>query len=245
MNYPRLSIIIATYNSGKTINTALRSVMEQDYQDWECIIVDGASKDDTIEIVKEYETKDSRFRHISEPDRGIYDAFNKGWRLARGEWIHYLGSDDSLTKEGMAQVAKELDENYAVVTGDVYIHKIDNTIKPQLCEGFRGCHQGVLMQRKVFDIVGGFDEKYKIMADYELLLRVANSGFSVKNVRSFLAFFTMGGESQRIKTQWQKMWERYHINKKYHTVSFPLYNSLYVFGRSLFSSLYRMLKKAI
>ena len=89
-----VSIIIATYNSEKTLRRALDSVLNQTYQDWECIVVDGASKDNTIEIVKEYVSKDTRFRYVSEPDHGIYDAFNKGWKMAKGEWVMYLGSDD-------------------------------------------------------------------------------------------------------------------------------------------------------
>ncbi len=69
---------------------ALDSVLNQSYQDWECIVVDGASKDNTIGIVKEYVSKDARFRYISEPDHGIYDAFNKGWKMAKGQWVMYL-----------------------------------------------------------------------------------------------------------------------------------------------------------
>lgn len=72
-----VSIVIATYNSKKTLRRALDSVKNQSYQDWECVIVDGASKDGTVEIIKEYKNKDFRFRYISEPDNGIYDAFNK------------------------------------------------------------------------------------------------------------------------------------------------------------------------
>ena len=128
---PKISIIIATYNSGRTLRAALESVHGQTFQNWECIIVDGASKDDTIDIVKEYCAKDSRFRYISEPDHGIYDAFNKGWRMAKGEWVHYLGSDDTLTPNGMSVVAAELDDTYAIVTGNVYLHRVDGTVKEQ------------------------------------------------------------------------------------------------------------------
>lgn len=102
-----VSIIIATYNSEKTLRRALDSVLNQSYQDWECIVVDGASKDNTIGIVKEYVKKDSRFRYISEPDHGIYDAFNKGWKMAKGEWVMYLGSDDRLTTNGFSEVFKD------------------------------------------------------------------------------------------------------------------------------------------
>ena len=92
----KLSIIVASYNSGKTIQKALESILMQTFQEWECIIVDGVSMDNTLEIIKQYVLKDNRFRYVSEPDNGIYDAFNKGWMMAKGEWIHYLGSDDYL-----------------------------------------------------------------------------------------------------------------------------------------------------
>lgn len=115
-----ISIIIATYNSGKTLRRALDSVLNQSYQDWECIVVDGASKDNTIDIVKEFVNKDSRFRYISEPDHGIYDAFNKGWKMANGEWMMYLGSDDEYTKDGIKALMENSD-GADVVYGDTYI----------------------------------------------------------------------------------------------------------------------------
>lgn len=82
---PLVTVIIATYNASATLQKALNSVLNQSFQDWECIIIDGASKDNTIDIVKQYCKKDIRFRYISEPNNGIYDAFNKGWKMARGE----------------------------------------------------------------------------------------------------------------------------------------------------------------
>ena len=72
-----ISIIIATFNSSRTLAKALESVLEQNFNDWECIIVDGKSTDSTLDIIKEFELKDSRFSHVSEKDNGIYDAFNK------------------------------------------------------------------------------------------------------------------------------------------------------------------------
>ena len=120
-----VSIIIATYNSGKTLRRALDSVLNQSYQDWECIVVDGASKDNTIEIVKEYVSKDSRFRYMSEPDHGIYDAFNKGWKMAKGEWVMYLGSDDEYTKEGIKALMDNSD-GADVVYGDTYFRELNN-----------------------------------------------------------------------------------------------------------------------
>ena len=74
---PTVSIIIATFNAEKTLKIALNSVLNQTFQDWECVIIDGMSKDGTMRIVKEYASKDARFRYISEADKGIFDAFNK------------------------------------------------------------------------------------------------------------------------------------------------------------------------
>lgn len=236
---PKVSIIIATYNSGKTVRAALESVHSQSFQDWECIVVDGASKDDTMEIVKEYCERDSRFRYISEKDHGIYDAFNKGWKIAKGEWVHYLGSDDTLTADGMERVAAELDEQYSIVTGDVYLHRSDGTVKEQQYHGFFGCHQGVLMQRKVIESMSGFDEQYKIMADYDLMVRNYKAGNKVKNVRSIMANFNVGGESQKLSSQWEKMKERYRINKRHEMKKFPFISSFSVFVRHSLINMYR------
>ena len=103
---PLISIIIATYNAEETLHDALESVLNQSFQDWECLVVDGASKDNTVKIIEEFCKHDKRFRFISEPDKGIYDAFNKGWRMAKGEWIYYLGADDLLLKDALEYFEK-------------------------------------------------------------------------------------------------------------------------------------------
>ena len=181
-----VSIIIATFNSGKTLRSALDSILSQKYREWECIVVDGASNDDTIEIVKEYCVIDSRFRYISEKDHGIYDAFNKGWRMAKGEWIHYLGDDDRLTSNGIECLMSvpELD-NYEIVSGHCYIEKIDGSVKANRSHGFYGCHQGKLTRRSTLEHFGGFDERYKILADKDLMLRMENAGVKIVNVDAF------------------------------------------------------------
>ena len=97
-----VTIIIAAYNAETTIERALKSVKSQNFENWECLIIDGASKDKTIEIVQTIIKSDSRFQLFSEPDKGVYDAFNKGWRLAHGDWIYYLGCDDELLPNGIS-----------------------------------------------------------------------------------------------------------------------------------------------
>lgn len=239
----QISIIIPTFNSSRTVRAALESVYVQTFQDWECVVVDGASKDDTLDIVKEYCEKDNRFRYISEKDHGIYDAFNKGWKLAKSPWVHYLGSDDTLTKEGMSLLVPELDVEYAIVTGDVNLIRVDGTTRVLQSEGFTGCHQGVLMQRNVIEKLGGFDENYRILADYDLIVRTSKAGYKAKNVRAVIANFSVGGESQKLSTQWKKMLEGYEINKKNKVKRFPFLYSLYTWALRSCIIIYRTILK--
>ena len=95
-----ISVIICTFNSGEITRRAIESVLNCNYENLECIVVDGASNDGTVDIIKSY-VGNHKFRYISEPDSGIYNAMNKGWRMAKGEWIHYLGADDELLPDGI------------------------------------------------------------------------------------------------------------------------------------------------
>lgn len=220
MSNPKVSIIIATYNSERTIYSALKSVAEQDFQDWECIVVDGASKDRTVEIVKEFEAVDSRFRHISEPDKGIYDAFNKGWKMAQGEWVHYLGSDDRVTNDGM-QLLIEHCEGVDLLGGSVYLVRENEPEKIQLTNGADGCHQAFLTRRSVLSELNGFDENYRILADKDFLVRLKLSGYVIRNFNIPVAYYNTSGFSQNISNQNLSIREKYRIYKKYKYVKHP------------------------
>lgn len=179
MSNPKISIIVATFNSEKTLRIALDSVKNQSFQDWECIVVDGVSKDNTVQIVKEYEAIDTRFRHISEPDKGIYDAFNKGWKLAKGEWVYYLGSDDQVTENGLADLIAVATPEASVVYGDMYAVFEDGSeryIKAHPSEVMRrhmvASHQGMITRRSLIKAENGFNTKYKVKADLDLTQRI-------------------------------------------------------------------------
>lgn len=123
----KISIITATYNSGKTVGDTLKSVLAQTYHDYELLVVDGASKDNTLEVVKKMEPLfEGRMRYISEPDKGIYDAMNKGIRMATGDVIGILNSDDFYTSDdALACIAWTLEnEKVDAVYGD--IHYVDD-----------------------------------------------------------------------------------------------------------------------
>ena len=244
MDNPIVSIIIATYNSGKTIRCALDSVKSQSYQDWECVVVDGASKDDTMDIVREYADNDSRFRYVSEPDHGIYDAFNKGWKMAAGEWVHYLGSDDRLTKDGLEQLLSTPNlDDYEIVSGNCYIEKIDGTIKENISKGFGGCHQGKLTRKTALERFGGFDERFSIMADADLMIRMEQAGVKILNVSAFVAYFVMTGASQSISGLEKRAKEWYGIYKNNH-YSKPLYRACRYYVKTFAAISYRELRKS-
>lgn len=233
-----ISIIIATYNSEKTLRRALDSVLNQSYQDWECIVVDGASKDNTIGIVKEYVKNDSRFRYISEPDKGVYDAFNKGWKMAKGQWIHYLGDDDVLTKNGIDDLMKHEDSSIDVLSGHCYVKKINGEIKPSYTHGMKGCHQGKLMRRSILERFGGFDTSYGILADADLIFRLIDGHVTVRVVDEFIAVFSMGGMSQNFHGILKRFCERIRLyihNKRINRIPYAFFFVI----KDFFSIIYR------
>ena len=223
---PKVTIVIASYNSENTIRAALQSVKDQTYCDWECLVVDGASRDNTIKIVKQFSEGDTRFRYISEVDNGIYDAFNKGWKNANGKWIYYLGSDDLIEKEGLRLLMKEEEDFYAILNGYTRMVRLDGTeriVKPKLPKF--GIHQGMVMRKDVMEVMGGFDEKYKIQADYDLMVRIINADYKMKVIDAIVGNFIIGGTSQSLKSQWNYFLERYDIDKKYKLIEYPLFEA--------------------
>lgn len=229
---PHLSIVVATYNSGKTLRSALESVFTQTFQNWECIIVDGASSDDTLEIAKEYVARDQRFRYISESDNGIYDAFNKGWKMAGGEWIHYLGSDDRLVQDGFQKLFSQ-DIDADMIGGGVYLVRNGERDKLQYTQSADGCHQGFIVKKEVIDKLGGFDESYKIAADKDLLVRIATQGYRVINYKIPIAYFYIGGVSQKFSSLTLVNIERYKIYKRNYYKQFPLVKCICLYFCSL------------
>ena len=118
MNKPYFSIITACYNSAKTIERTIKSVLDQSYDSWEYIIVDGKSTDNTLEIVNAYAKKENRIRVISEPDHGIYDAMNKGIGMAQGILIGMVNSDDYYEKDALQNIQEAYKgTDYEIVYG--------------------------------------------------------------------------------------------------------------------------------
>lgn len=218
----KVSIIIATYNSGKTLLRALNSVLKQTSINFECIVVDGLSTDNTVDIIKQISDKDDRFKYISEKDNGIYDAFNKGWRLAKGEWIYYLGSDDWLEEDGLYKLINSGKEGYAILSGSTNLIRSDNTVRC-LKAGYPnlGCHQGMVMKKELIQSLNGFNEEFKIIADYDLIIRALNQNYKMQLIDVTVANFVIGGTSQSLKNSYVYFKERYKINKQFKSIKHP------------------------
>jgi glycosyltransferase involved in cell wall biosynthesis len=179
----RITLITVSYNSCKTISDTIGSVLRQSYPNIEYIIVDGASTDGTIDIIRSFGDKVSKFK--SERDTGIYDALNKGISLATGEIIGILNSDDFFYDNNVIQkVAEAFSEGEIdAIYGDVlfvdrnditkvtrqYSSKYFNPAKFRY--GFMPAHPSFYCKRKLFERFGYYKTDYKIGADFELLLR--------------------------------------------------------------------------
>jgi len=181
----KISIVTAAWNSGATLRDTIESVLHQTYQDIEYIVVDGSSKDNTVDIIQEYEPLfNGRMKWISEPDRGIYNAMNKGIKMATGDVVGILNSDDFFTDENVvSQISKGIDGVDAVY-GDIHFVNPNNlkkciryyssrSFKPwQMRLGFIPAHPSFYCRKKLFDKFGYYDDSFKICADFELLLRL-------------------------------------------------------------------------
>lgn len=205
----KISIITSTFNSAATIKDTLESVLSQSHQDFEHIIVDGASKDNTIEIIKEYEPRyKGRLKYISEPDNGIYDAMNKGLKMVTGDVVGILNSDDFYSSSlVLACINHEL-QNVDAVYADIHFVNPEDITKnvryyssrsfhpSKMKMGFMPAHPSFYCKKEVYDNVGPFDTSFKVAADFEWLLRaIYIAGIKTKYLP--LDFVTMrtGGAS--------------------------------------------------
>ena len=203
-----ISIITATYNSASTIRDTTDSVIAQDYPNIEHIIVDGASTDNTLQLVKSYGAKIAKV--ISEADKGIYDAMNKGIKAATGDIIGILNSDDFFTSDDVLSTIAETFKNNRIdaLYGDVHFVNPDNlrrsvryyssaVFKPSLFRfGFMPAHPSFYMRRSCYEKYGLYSLDYKIASDYDLLIRYLHKEkISYKYLKKDFVTMRTGGVS--------------------------------------------------
>jgi len=200
-----LSVITISFNSGNTIEKTVQSVLNQDYQHIEYIIVDGGSTDNTLEIIKRYEKKFLEkgfiFKYISEPDKGISDAFNKGTALATGDLVGIINSDDWLEQDALKVIAKNYHSNYSLYCGDLQLWEKGKLIAQRrsrpnmLWLGMYVMHPTVFVKREVYNDYQ-FDLNHKIAMDFDFLTRVSKyKKYRIKYLPYIISNMELGGAS--------------------------------------------------
>lgn len=202
---PLFSIITASFNSEKTIKRTLESVLNQSFSNFQYIIIDGKSTDNTVEIIKTFEKlfkeKEINFSWISEKDLGIYDAFNKGIFKAKGDWISFLGSDDYYLANALelyATSAKKLEAQVDLLYSNVKVEGVKiingNWSWRKFKKKMNIAHVGAFHSEKYFKKFGLYNTDYKIAGDYELLLR-AKKHLKTHKIEEITAIMSADGIS--------------------------------------------------
>ena len=212
-----ISIITATFNSAKTLKDTIQSVLRQTNKDFEYLIIDGGSTDETIDIVKSYESEFSgRLKWVSEKDQGIYDAMNKGIKMASGDVVGILNSDDYFTSDDILQTVDNAFKSHEIdaIYGDIHFIRDGN---PQKCVryyssrmfrpfwlrfGFMPAHPSFYCKREVFEKAGLYSLDYKIGADYEMMVRLFKKYRIMSQYinQDFVTMRTGGASNNNVRT---------------------------------------------
>jgi glycosyltransferase len=209
----KISVITAAHNRVGTIGEAVMSVQQQTYSDVEHVVIDGASSDGTVALLKSLAAEmDDAMIFVSEQDKGIYDALNKGFILSTGDIIGLMHSDDFYTDEHvLAEVMAAFnDPAIDAVYGDLeYVDKIDTSrvvrhwcsgqyIPDRLAWGWMPPHPALFLRRQVIEQWGGYDTSFRIAADYDAILRYfGKGGLRASYIPRVLVKMRVGGESNR------------------------------------------------
>ncbi len=252
---PLVSIIIATFNAEKTLGKTINSILHQSYDNYEILIVDGNSSDNTKGVILSYKERIAVF--VSEPDSGIYDAWNKGLNKASGDWICFLGSGDVLLPNALAHYVNYIES--ALPSLDYVSSKIEVVDElgkilitlgskwewPKFLKYMNTPHVGSFHSKQLFDRYGQFDTSYKVAGDYEFLMRPRNTlqaGFlneiTVKMLFGGISFTSPLTviEGFRLKTKTGKMpvWKA-RIDYCYALIKAKIRS--YLYGRNIFITL--------
>jgi glycosyltransferase involved in cell wall biosynthesis len=204
-NMLKVSVITITYNSSRTVRDTIQSIINQDYQNIEYIVVDGGSKDGTIDILKEYQNVITKW--VSERDNGISDAFNKGIKLATGDIVLLLNSDDWLETNVIGKVVEmfETDPDTDIVHGDIRIVEklgLEKYIEKPFLNVYENKYLGmpvrfpsVFTKAEVYRKHGLFLETYAIAMDYDIILRFINQGIKLRYLNQVITNMRDGGVS--------------------------------------------------
>ena len=234
---PLFSIITVTFNAAKEVESTLRSVKSQSFTDFEYLVADGASKDNTVEIIKSYDVPGTKI--VSEPDGGLYDAMNKSIRRAKGEYLIFLNAGDSFYDENTLKIIAETAKKYNadIVYGQTelvngkgkkigmrHLTAPEKLTFKSFRKGMLVCHQAFVARRS---IMGEYDLKYRFSADYEWCLRCLKASKGNAYTGTTVIKFLSGGTTA--KNRKKSLKERYCIMCEYYgSVSTFFYHLAFV-----------------
>lgn len=238
---PLISVITITFNAAETLPATLSSVASQSFKDFEHLIIDGASTDDTLSIARREGV--AGLRLISEPDNGLYDAMNKGLRYANGEYVVFLNAGDAFhSKDTLAQYAKAAAAKADIIYGDtVIVDSERNVIGPRhlsapdvlhfksFSKGMLICHQAFMVRRK---IAPQYDLSYRFSADYDWTIRCIKNTTPSRcvNLKQVTIDYLSDGMTDKNKIASLK--ERFHIMTHYYGLIPTLSNHVAFIGRA-------------
>ncbi|WP_285060364.1 glycosyltransferase family 2 protein [Pedobacter ginsengisoli] len=233
---PKLSVITIVYNNVKDIERTMLSVLNQTYRNIEYIIIDGGSKDGTVEVIGKYRPRLARF--LSEPDNGIYDAMNKGLTLATGDYVLFMNSGDEIyapeTVTEVFESAAAADIYYGET--EMYNEQWESLGQRRHCApeifnwksfryGMSISHQAIYVKRS---LAQPFDLRYKYSSDIDWIIRAAKNASSIVNTHMYVAKYLVGGISK--KKHFASLRERFRIFSKYYGLIPNLINHVFIAG---------------
>lgn len=233
----KISIITVCWNSEKYLKTAIESVLNQTHENIEYIIVDGASTDGTLDIIKQYEPLfNGRMRWVSEKDNGIYDAMNKGIDISSGDIVGLLNSDDFYVSNTSLEmiVNSFVKENVDAVYADLYYVKELETDKivrswktgkrRPFNKGWHPAHPSFFVKKEVYNKYGNFNLNYRIAADFEIMLRfLEKHSISSHYIKEYIIKMRLGGESNKNIKNIKKGKNEIQDAFKQHNIEIPFY----------------------
>ena len=236
---PFFSIITVCYNSEKTISRTIDSVLEQGFLDYEYVIVDGGSTDNTIDIIKTYEPRfEGKLKYKSEPDKGIYDAFNKGIQRAIGKYLWLVNSDDFIEPEVLGKLhnlVKDYKEGEEPIISAImnfisYDSKVLYQVKSspeKVATAYRNntmgtIHPATIVPKRIYDLVGLYDINYKIIGDIDWFKRAYKANMPIIFADFVVTNFMVGGVSTASSSAKSKK-DRKYLLKKFYPNIFAFY----------------------
>ena len=229
----KISLVTVCYNSEKTIEETLKSVLNQTYKNYEYIIIDGLSKDNTLDIVRKYEKKfKGKLKLISENDNGLYDAMNKGLKLAMGDILGILNSDDILANNCVFETIVKNIKGYDGLYSDLLFldeETMTKTARKFIAGkyskkfGWYPPHPTLYLKKEVYNKIGYFNLKYKIAADLDLMLKIIKNNYKLNYIEDYFVYMRSGGISTNGLKGYLSSFKESYLVLKENKIHFPFF----------------------